>query len=182
MNEPQTSRRFFLRAAGFGVGVSVVLVACALTILWLARQPAKASDRSVVFFSQAQVDSALAEPAPPEHEYRMLGTEPQYQYMVVTRSEAGEPELHANWDDVVIIRSGECELRTGRRLSGQRLTLPNNWRGGTIRDPEVRTLRAGDIVVIPAGVAHQFIPIGPTPLTYWAIKGRAANARFDNGL
>ena len=102
--------------------------------------------------------------------------------MAVIRSERGEPELHANWDDVVIVRSGTGVLRTGRQLIGQRLTLPGNWRGGTIQHPDARSLHEGDIVVIPAGVAHQFIPAGSTSFTYWALKGRAANAAFENGM
>ena len=106
----------------------------------------------------------------------MFGAEPSYQYMAVIRKEPGEPELHSDWDDVVIVRSGTGVLQTGSELVGQRLMSPGNWRGGTIQHSDTRQLSEGDIVVIPAGIAHQFTPSGTRPLTYWAVKGHAVNA------
>jgi len=61
-------------------------------------------------------------------------------------------------------------LRTGKTLAGQRETSPREWRGDAVQDSVERQLGAGDLVVIPVGVAHQLSPVGNDPLVYVTVK------------
>jgi len=78
-----------------GAGVALVLIGVALSLFWWARQPARSSDRPVTYFSQEQLEVKLGAPAPPQQEYRMLGAEPSYQYMVVIRTEPNRASLNS---------------------------------------------------------------------------------------
>jgi mannose-6-phosphate isomerase-like protein (cupin superfamily) len=86
------------------------------------------------------------------------------------RKNAGLAEIHTQWSDVTTIRSGKGVLRTGSTLAGRRETSPGEWRGDAVENSVERQLGAGDLVVIPVGMAHQFTPIGNDPLVYVTVK------------
>ena len=82
-------------------------------------------------------------------------------------------EIHEQFDDVAIIRSGHAILRTGTKVSGSKESGnpgTREWSGGIIEEGKERALSAGDFVVIPAMLAHQYIPKSGEPFTYWTIK------------
>jgi|GEM_PF-1592718 hypothetical protein len=96
--------------------------------------------------------------------------------LVILRTGPGEVELHEQWDDVAIIRSGSGVLITGDSIVGDqrvRGAAPiRDWLGGVIQNPSKRSLLPGDFVMIPAMVPHQYIPTPGDSLTYWTIKVR----------
>ena len=92
-------------------------------------------------------------------------------YMVVIRSGPGQVEIHKEWDDVVIIRSGHGILNRGYQVDGEKKeSSPGNWVGGTIVGGEKQDLSPGDFLIIPAMEGHQYIPQSGDSLTYWTIK------------
>jgi len=94
-------------------------------------------------------------------------------YLLVIRTGPGSVEIHEQWDDVVIIRSGHGILKTGYHINGDKKeSSSGNWVGGMIEGGKERLLSPGDFIVIPAMLAHQYIPSSGDSLTYWTIKVR----------
>lgn len=79
-------------------------------------------------------------------------------------------EIHQQWVDVTYVRAGSAELRTGMQVKGDWNTGHGEWRGGHILHPLITVLHTGDRVLIPAGLAHQFIPLGKAAFEYITIK------------
>jgi mannose-6-phosphate isomerase-like protein (cupin superfamily) len=127
------------------------------------------SKADVPFASSAEIDAAIARAASTGAATRLL-PDGAYQYFVVTRKQPGLAEIHSQLTDVTIIRSGRGVLRTGRTLTGQREQSPGEWRGDAVQDATERQLGAGDLVVIPVGVAHQLTPTGNDALVYVTVK------------
>lgn len=130
---------------------------------------------TVTFYSSSQIDSFLAtSSASPRMIGKLLGKSADNEsYLVGVRTQAGDVEIHEEFDDVAIIRSGHAVLRTGKKVRGQKAgNNPGEWIGGVIEDAQERHLSPGDFVVIPAMVGHQYIPNPGESLTYWTIKVR----------
>jgi mannose-6-phosphate isomerase-like protein (cupin superfamily) len=131
---------------------------------------------SVICYTKEQQDSLLASPLSPERVWRLLGQSQEHApYVIVIRTRPGEVEIHEQFDDVIIIRSGHGMLRSGLHAKDQRVsgTEPSReWRDGDIMDAKERKISPGDFIVIPAMTAHQFIPVTGDSLTYWTIKVR----------
>ena len=160
--------------------LSVALVGCApigasapaaMPAASEARQSASTGD--IQLFTSAYLDSAamrLAQASPPA---RILGDRGGYSYLLIHRTSPGEVEVHASWDDVFVVRAGGATLLTGSTTEGGRDTAPGERRGGHIPKPQRRALRAGDVVEIPAGLAHQVVPDAGEHVTYLVVKAMA---------
>lgn len=100
--------------------------------------------------------------------------------MVLARTEPGKAEIHEQVDDIAIIRSGHGILKTGYSVTGKITTNDQepsrNWFCEGIKDATERKLSPGDLVLIPAMVAHQYIPDPGDTLTYWTIKVKTRTA------
>jgi mannose-6-phosphate isomerase-like protein (cupin superfamily) len=132
---------------------------------------------SITYYSVSQVDS-LIQSGPPEKLSRLLGRSKDNEaYLVVVRTKPGDVEIHEQFDDVAIVRSGHGVLRTGNKVKGQKESGnpgAREWIGGVIDDGNERKLSPGDFIVIPAMLPHQYIPNNGETLTYWTIKVRRA--------
>lgn len=124
--------------------------------------------------TRGAIARAFAAGPPPGHTARAIAPPDAFRYWAVTRRAPGSVEVHEHWVDVILVRSGEARLQTGTDVKGGRDTGGGELRGGRITDPQVRMLHAGDMIVIPAGVAHRFIPQGSRPFEYVTIKTPAA--------
>ena len=134
----------------------------------------------VIFFTPQQMDSALRSgldsvvhsDGMPLLASQILGKSVgDALYMVIIRSGPGQVEVHEQWDDVVIIRSGHGILRTGYQVDGDRKeSSAGNWVGGRIVGGKEVVLSPGDFIIIPAMQGHQYIPRAGDSLTYWTIK------------
>ena len=130
---------------------------------------------NVVSLSGAAVDSALHELATrPAEVARELSTESpnRYQVVVLRKRVATSAEIHERWTDIVFVRSGSAILQTGGRLVDKRLSAPSEWTGSSVRNPESRSVSAGGIVLIAAGIAHQWRPSGSEAFSYIVVKVR----------
>jgi hypothetical protein len=135
----------------------------------------------VFYYSNLQVDSILSATVGDTSSFQSLGTgvilekgpgnEPYY---ISKRTIDGYVEVHEQYDDVVVIRSGHGSLRTGRKVDGNKLLNGEkpwrNWYGGQIIDVSERRISPGDFIVIPAMTGHQYIPDKNDSLIYWTIK------------
>jgi mannose-6-phosphate isomerase-like protein (cupin superfamily) len=99
------------------------------------------------------------------------------QYIINARRDPSEPERHAQWDDVMIIQSGNGFLDYSRSIKGGKRYGPGEWRGGALT-PVLTSLdlAPGVVVRIPAGVPHVIRPLGPAPLVYLVLKERISGA------
>jgi uncharacterized RmlC-like cupin family protein len=128
--------------------------------------------------SGAAIDSALrslaATPEPNARDLPITGASRRsYQFVVLARRATGAAELHERWDDVVLVRSGTALLRTGRALVARKLREPGEWNGTDIGGARDQAVGPGDVLVIPAGIPHQWQPTGSAPFAYVVLKVRA---------
>ena len=84
-----------------------------------------------------------------------FGDHATFNFVIARRDENGEPELHADWNDIFIAKEGEGTLVIGGKLEGGRTTGPGEIRGGKIVGGRMQKLVPGDMAVIPAGMPHQ---------------------------
>ena len=88
-------------------------------------------------------------------------------YLLIVRKVSSQPEVHARWDDMVIVRSGTGAIELGDSLVGSQYRAPGERVGGRITKPYQLVVRPGDIIRIPAVVPHRFVVSGVVPFEYW---------------
>ena len=128
------------------------------------------TNAEVPFASSAEIEAAGTRAAASTGAVSRLLPDGVYQYFVAARNQPAAAEIHRQWSDVTVIRSGTGILRTGHTIGNQREISPGEWRGDIVENSIERQLGAGDLVVIPAGMAHQFTPTGNIPLVYVTVK------------
>jgi mannose-6-phosphate isomerase-like protein (cupin superfamily) len=80
-----------------------------------------------------------------------------------------QAEVHDEEVDLYFVLEGEGEVRLGGSLVARRTTAPGQHRGDGLQGAELRIMRAGDVVLIPAGTAHQVDALPPR-LVYAVVK------------
>ena len=93
-------------------------------------------------------------------------------FQLIRRRESAQAEVHARWDDLMIIRSGIGALRGGDSLVGSTYRAPGERRGGTFTKQYEIPLHPGDVIRIPAAVPHAVLVSGSEPLEYLLMKQR----------
>ena len=86
------------------------------------------------------------------------------------RDKDGIPELHEKQTDIFVIQSGEATLLIGGEVVDAKATTPGEIRGTSIKNGVRKNVAAGDVVHIPAGVAHQFFVPAGKEITYFVVK------------
>ena len=102
----------------------------------------------------------------------LTSSDDQTTYLLVRRRTNSRPEVHARWDDLVIVRAGVGAIEMGDSLVGSTYRAPGERVGGTIMKSYRIVVHAGDMLRIPAAVPHAFIVSGFEPLEYLVIKRR----------
>lgn len=82
----------------------------------------------------------------------------------------GVPEVHDHWEDVAIVQAGRATLLAGGRVEGSRLQSPGEHRGGRIIGGTRHPIAAGDVVVVPVGVPHQYEVARGDSIRYLTVK------------
>lgn len=90
--------------------------------------------------------------------------------MIGHRQGDGEAEVHELMTDYFVVQSGEATLVHGGELVSGKTTAPNERRAPSITGGQKQTLRAGDVVHIPAGTPHQLLVASGKQFTYFVIK------------
>ena len=99
-----------------------------------------------------------------------LNRHPTFFYIEGRRVSTGVPEVHDGWTDIALVQAGHATLLTGGRVDGSHVESPGEHRGGNIIDGTSRPVGAGDLLVIPAGTAHQFMISTGDSLRYLTVK------------
>ena len=146
-----------------------------------ALPPTSAPDTTIMRVSGGAIDSALRSLAASTSSSDIARDLPtgdltRYQVVVLSRRVVAAAELHERWSDVVFVRSGAAVLRTGRVLAGQQSKGQGEFSGTAIVSGRDRAVGPGDVLVIPAGLAHQWRPTGTAAFTYVVLKMRAGRA------
>jgi glc operon protein GlcG len=94
-------------------------------------------------------------------------------YMVHTsrREQPGMAEIHTFDADIVYVLEGGATLVTGGTPVNVKPTAAGELRGERIDGGETRQLSKGDVIIIPAGVPHQFQEVS-NPFLYYVVKAR----------
>ncbi len=133
--------------------------------------PAATPGPHATIITDAQVEAALSVlRSNPREVVHPVAPPGGFHYVAIVRRARGEAEVHERWTDITTIRSGSGTLRTGRQVPGRRETTAGEFRGATIADGRDVEVHPGDVLVIPAGLAHQLAPDGGEPLVYFTIK------------
>lgn len=115
----------------------------------------------------AHVGDSLARGSTSGHMLRSHGS---YQYLQIRRARSGVPEVHDRWTDVTVVQAGRASLLSGGRVSGSHVETPGEHRGGTITGGNSRPVGPGDLMIIPAGIPHQYIIAPGDSLRYLTVK------------
>jgi glc operon protein GlcG len=116
----------------------------------------------VTLFTHEAVESAFAKGSP-------LVETSTFKIHASRREGTGLAEVHGDEADIAYVQEGTATLVTGGTLVNPRTIQASEIRGDSIQGGEIRTLRKGDVVVIPKGVPHWF-KVVTNPFTYYVVK------------
>ena len=131
----------------------------------LGAQAATADDRGeaeAAFFSNAQVAAKF------ETGGLLLDT-PGYKVDAGRRTAPGEVEFHEHVVDIMHVVQGHATVVTGGQMVNQRLVDPGEVRASAVEGGTSHELAEGDVLVVPAGVPHQFVAVSD-PFLYFVAK------------
>ena len=116
----------------------------------------------VAYLKDSQVMEAFAKGMP------LLETA-DYKIHASRRMEAGQAEVHTRDTDIIYVLQGSVTFVTGGTVIDPQTTGPDEIRGALIEGGTTRALNTGDVMVVPAGVAHWFSQVDETFL-YYVVK------------
>jgi mannose-6-phosphate isomerase-like protein (cupin superfamily) len=100
----------------------------------------------------------------------VVATEGNRTFMVAHREGSGLAEVHDKQADIMFISSGEITMVYGGTVVGGKTTAPGEIRGPSITGGTEVKLGPGDILHIPAKVAHQMKLDPGKQVTYFVAK------------
>ena len=123
------------------------------------------SQLGVSYFPRERVDASFAEGA--------VLFEPGGNYAINTsrRDSPGVVELHEKDSDIFYVIRGSATFITGGTLLDGKKVAENEIRGRQLKGGASRTLVAGDVIVVPAGIPHWFKEV-QAPFLYYTVKVR----------
>ena len=149
------------------IWIAIVLSACSVAAS--AQSPARAE-----VFSSTPLKSQLMQLAEQTKTKgssgAKLGDYGSHLIMLSERMASGGAEVHAHFDDVMLVMEGKATLITGGELIDAH-SGPNGESGGSgIRNGTTRSIAAGDLIHIPAGTPHQLLIAPGTQYSALVIK------------
>ena len=92
--------------------------------------------------------------------------------LLKTRREAssGQAEWHERYADLIVVQSGHATIIIGGKILNGQTTAPNEIRGTSIEGGDRRSLKAGDVLHIPAKTPHQMLLDPGQTLDYIVLK------------
>jgi mannose-6-phosphate isomerase-like protein (cupin superfamily) len=136
---------------------------------------ASSTSRAVVFpvgGLRAQLASYIAEAKAKGSAGATLEDFGSYRLTLSVRGRSGGAEVHAHWDDVMIVEQGSAILVTGGRVIGGRTGADGETRGVRIEGGQRQEVGAGDILTVRAGTPHQLLLAPGTVYSAFVIKVR----------
>jgi mannose-6-phosphate isomerase-like protein (cupin superfamily) len=80
-----------------------------------------------------------------------------HKFEILRRDGSGAGELHHNWTDIFIVQGGEATIVYGGAIQDAKDNGNGEIRGPNHVGGKSQKVAAGDVLVIPPGVAHQTI-------------------------
>jgi mannose-6-phosphate isomerase-like protein (cupin superfamily) len=80
-----------------------------------------------------------------------------YKLQLSVRTASGGAEVHAHWDDVMMVEQGAATLITGGTVVGGKTDADGETHGLKIEGGQTQTLAPGDMVTVRAGTPHQIM-------------------------
>jgi glc operon protein GlcG len=87
------------------------------------------------------------------------------------RDKPGMAEVHLKDADLIHVLRGRATFITGGTVSDPQSTGADEVRGKSISGGDTRDIAEGDVLVVPAGVPHQFAKV-TDPFLYYVVKVR----------
>jgi mannose-6-phosphate isomerase-like protein (cupin superfamily) len=95
---------------------------------------------------------------------------PHHYTMLAFRQSSGGGELHQSFADIFFILDGRATVVTGGKLVDEKSTGPGEIRAKSVEGGSQQSVKAGDVVHIPAGMPHQTLVAQGDTVTYFVIK------------
>jgi len=73
------------------------------------------------------------------------------------RTVSGGAEIHAHWDDVMLVEQGTAKLVTGGTVVGGKTDADGETRGENVSQGHAETIEKGDVITVRAGTPHQLL-------------------------
>lgn len=89
---------------------------------------------------------------------------------LAVRAQSGGAEVHAHFDDVIIVTDGTATLVTGGTVVDGKTSPNGETLGASVKDGVSQTISTGDVIHIPAGISHQMLLAPGTTFTYFLMK------------
>lgn len=95
---------------------------------------------------------------------------PNHYTMMALRKKDGAVELHEDFADVFFVVKGHAILLSGGKLLGASTVSAGELRGKSLEGGTREELKPGDIVHIPAAIAHQLLVSSGVTFAYFVVK------------
>ena len=73
------------------------------------------------------------------------------------RTKSGGAEIHAHYDDLMIVQQGSATLLTGGTVIDAKMVRDGETTGSGLEGGKPQSITVGDVVIVPAGVPHQLL-------------------------
>ena len=80
-----------------------------------------------------------------------------YKIQLSVRSVSGGAEVHAHWDDVMMVEQGSATLITGGTVVDGKTGADGETHGSKTENGQSQKISPGDVLTVRAGTAHQLI-------------------------
>lgn len=100
----------------------------------------------------------------------ILGNYGTHAIQLSARTASGGAEVHAHFDDVMLVTEGTATLITGGTVVDGHTNGDGETHGSSIQDGVSQTISVGDVVHVPAGTPHQLVIAPGTPYSALVIK------------
>jgi mannose-6-phosphate isomerase-like protein (cupin superfamily) len=132
-----------------------------LTLLTLAVLASAQSGGKAEIFSAQEIRnhlSSLAESASASGSSGVtLADYGSHKVQISVRTASGGAEIHAHYDDVMIVEQGTATLVTGGSVIDPKTTGDGETKGTSIEGGTRRAIAVGDVITVNAGVPHQLL-------------------------
>ncbi|HUZ05346.1 MAG TPA: hypothetical protein VMU62_08305 [Acidobacteriaceae bacterium] len=99
-----------------------------------------------------------------------LGDYGTHALMLSVRTKSGGAEVHAHYDDVMVVTGGRATLITGGTVIDPHTSRNGEMKGKGIKNGNSRTISVGDVIHIPAGTPHQLLIPPATTYRSFVVK------------
>ena len=101
-----------------------------------------------------------------------LNEYPNHYTMVAVRHKDGGAEIHQEFSDIFFVVEGKATLLSGGEVENAKTASPGEIRGTAVKNGTSTRLSEGDVVHIPAGVAHQLLVAEGGTFVYFVVKAK----------